>query len=388
MDHLLYVLGCIEELLRELMLAEVRGATKELKGFDVIYSLINGCCELINMSQEGVGLPPLPKTIREKGVYLELEKEVVEGEGIPCATAFSQATEEETLSIPESLPDLLEEGGRQPGFPLGSFEEFLQQGIIIPEVSPYCIENHPNRIWFYWEAQEVSDTREARVDRLKMLYDLRQTRARTRGRSGREVSGQYRVTVPDPDALDRLRMQNCVYDRTLMPRDWFTGSVPVGVRSLPGSSRESSTEPMDMNEGTKTTRKIVESICVARGWVHSDSEGYLPDTNSPLLTARCRREGPGSRATRGEMSGSTHEGDKMSQNRQPYYKFHCAWQLVLRTRGIRISTGWHWWILYTIWIRGRLLKGLALRLDLDSVPRRLLRRPKGPREGRIFTCLC
>ena len=149
MDHLLYVLGCIEELLRELMLGEVRRVMKELKGFDVIYSLIHGCCELINTSQEGVGLPPLPKTIREKGVYLELEKEVVEGEGIPCATAFSQATEEETLSIPESLPDLLEEGGRQLGFPLGSFKEFLQQGIIIQEVSPYCIENCPNRIWFY-----------------------------------------------------------------------------------------------------------------------------------------------------------------------------------------------------------------------------------------------
>ena len=128
MDHLLYVLDCIEGLLRELMLAEVRGATKELKGFDVIYSLIHGCCELINTSQERVGMPPLPKTIREKGVYLELEKEVVEGEGIPCATAFSQAIEEETLSIPESLPDLLEEGGRQPGFPLGSFEEFSSKG--------------------------------------------------------------------------------------------------------------------------------------------------------------------------------------------------------------------------------------------------------------------
>ena len=110
MDHLLYILDCIEELLRELMLAEVRGATKELKGFDVIYSLIHGCCELINTLQEGVGLPPLPKTIREKGVYLELEKEVVGGEGIPYTTAFSQVAEEETLSIPESLPDLLEEG--------------------------------------------------------------------------------------------------------------------------------------------------------------------------------------------------------------------------------------------------------------------------------------
>ena len=136
-----------------------------------------------------------------------------------------------------------------------------------------------------------------------MLYDLRQMRARTRGRSGREVSGQYRVTVPDPDALDRLRTQNRVYDRTLTPRDRFTGSVPIGVHSLSGSSRESSMEPMDTDEGAKTTRKIMESMRGARGWVHSDSKGYLPDTNSPLLTARHRGEGPGSRVTRGEMSG-------------------------------------------------------------------------------------
>ena len=70
------------------------------------------------------------------------------GEGIPHTIAFSQVAEEETLSIPESLPDLLEEGG-QPGFPLHSFEKFLQQGIINREVSPYFIENRPNRIWFY-----------------------------------------------------------------------------------------------------------------------------------------------------------------------------------------------------------------------------------------------
>ena len=136
-----------------------------------------------------------------------------------------------------------------------------------------------------------------------MPYDFRQTRARTWGRSGREVSGQYRVTVPDPDTLDRLRTQNRVYDRTLTPRDRFVGSVPVGVRSLPGSSRESSTEPMDTDEGAKTMWKIVESVSVARGWVHSDFEGYLPDANSPLLTARSSRQGPESMATRGETSG-------------------------------------------------------------------------------------
>ena len=136
-----------------------------------------------------------------------------------------------------------------------------------------------------------------------MPYDLRQTHARTRGRSGREVSGQYRVTVPDLDALDRLRMQNHVYDRTLMPRDRFAGSVPVGVCSLPGLSRESSTEPMDTDEGVRTMRKIAESVCAVRGRVHSDSEGYLLDTISHLLPARNRREGLESMATREGTSG-------------------------------------------------------------------------------------
>ena len=136
-----------------------------------------------------------------------------------------------------------------------------------------------------------------------MPYEFRQTHTRTRGRSGREVSGQYRVTVPDPDTLDRLRTQNRVYDHTLTPRDRFAGSVPIGVCSLPGSSRESSTEPMDMDEGARITRKIAESVRVARGRVHSDSEGYLPDTVSQSLSARGRREGPESMATRGETSG-------------------------------------------------------------------------------------
>ena len=130
MDHLLHVLDRIEELLRELILAEVRGAMIELKGFDVIRSLVHICSELCNMLQEGVGLPPFLKMIREKGVHLELEKEVVGRGGVTFVTASSQATDEETLSIPESLPDLLEEEESQLRSSLDSFEEFVQQGII------------------------------------------------------------------------------------------------------------------------------------------------------------------------------------------------------------------------------------------------------------------
>ena len=123
--------------------------TIELKGFDVIRSLVHVCGELVNMLQEGVGLPPFPKMIREKGVHLELEKEVVGRGGVTFVTASSQATDEETLSIPESLPDLLEEEESQLRSSLDSFEEFVQQGIVSREVSPYCIMSHPNRIWFY-----------------------------------------------------------------------------------------------------------------------------------------------------------------------------------------------------------------------------------------------
>ena len=78
------------------------------------------------------------------------------------------------------------------------------------------------------------------------------------------------------------------------------GSVPIGVCSLPGSSRESSTEPMDTDEGVRTTRKIAESVRVARGRVPSDFEGYLPDAISHSLSARSRREGPESMAARGK----------------------------------------------------------------------------------------
>ena len=125
MDHLLHVLDRIEELLRELIVAEVRGVTIELKGFDIIHSLVHVCCELVNTFPEGVGLPPFPETIREKGVHLELEKEVVGREGVTFVTAFPHAIDEETLSIPESLPDLLEEEESQPRSSLDSFEEFV-----------------------------------------------------------------------------------------------------------------------------------------------------------------------------------------------------------------------------------------------------------------------
>ena len=55
------LLDRIEELLRELIVAEVRGVTIELKGFDVIHSLVHVCCELVNTFPEGGRTATLPE---------------------------------------------------------------------------------------------------------------------------------------------------------------------------------------------------------------------------------------------------------------------------------------------------------------------------------------
>ena len=70
-------------------------------------------------------------------------------EGVTFVTVSSHAIDEETLSIPESLPDHLEEEESQLRSSLDSFEESVRQGIISREVSPYCITSRPNRVWLY-----------------------------------------------------------------------------------------------------------------------------------------------------------------------------------------------------------------------------------------------
>ena len=174
-------------------------------------------------------------------------------------------------------------------------------------------------------------------------------------------------------------MQNHVYDRTLTPRDRFTGSVPVGVCSLPGSSRESSKEPMDTDEGAKLRAKSwkeyaswgVGYTLTLRG-IH-----YIPTPlcSLPGAGGRARVKGPvGERC-----QGVTHKGDKMPTESPTLLQIPLCVTARPSEEGDPNLHRRHWWILRMIWIRGRLLKGLTLRLDIDSALRRLLRRPKGPR---------
>ena len=70
-----------------------------------------------------------------------------------------------------------------------------------------------------------------------------------------DISGQFRVTVPDAGELDQLRTRG-VYRRGLYALGNRDNVPPERTRSLPGSSRESSTEPMDTDDARRASEEI------------------------------------------------------------------------------------------------------------------------------------
>ena len=71
---------------------------------------------------------------------------------------------------------------------------------------------------------------------------------RHHARREQDISGQFRVTVPDAGELDQLRTQAGVYRRGLYTTSNRDNAPPERTQSLPASSRESSTEPMDTDD--------------------------------------------------------------------------------------------------------------------------------------------
>ena len=79
---------------------------------------------------------------------------------------------------------------------------------------------------------------------------------RRRIRREEDISGQFRVTVPDAEELDQLRTRGGVYRRGLYTTSTRGYAPPEKTQSLPASSRESSTEPMD----TDDAKKFIEEL--------------------------------------------------------------------------------------------------------------------------------
>ena len=71
---------------------------------------------------------------------------------------------------------------------------------------------------------------------------------RHHARRKEDISGQFRVTVPDAGELDQLRTRGGVYRRGLYTASSRDNVPPERTRSLPASSRESSTEPMETDD--------------------------------------------------------------------------------------------------------------------------------------------
>ena len=93
------------------------------------------------------------------------------------------------------------------------------------------------------------------------------------------VDPQYHIGVPDPHDLDRPCYSLLGLHTT--PGNRFYNANPV-VRSNPGSSRESSTEPMDTDEAQQITDHLMQSIRNSRRLRRS---GSLENVSSPLSTA-------------------------------------------------------------------------------------------------------
>ena len=104
---------------------------------------------------------------------------------------------------------------------------------------------------------------------------------RRRARRDQDISGQYRVTVPDTEELDQLRTRGGTYRRGLYTVSTQDGRVAPCPRSLPGSSRESSTEPMDTDEARRISEEIHRRI-FREERERRGSEGDQPRSREPL----------------------------------------------------------------------------------------------------------
>ena len=71
---------------------------------------------------------------------------------------------------------------------------------------------------------------------------------RHHARCKEDISGQFRVTVPDAGESDQLRTRGGVYRRGLYTAGSRDNAPPERTRSLPASSRETSTELMDTDD--------------------------------------------------------------------------------------------------------------------------------------------
>ena len=112
---------------------------------------------------------------------------------------------------------------------------------------------------------------------------------RHRARCEEDISSQFRVTVPDAGELDQLRTRGGVYRRGLYTTGNRDNASPERTRSLPASSHESSTEPMDTDNARRASEEIYHRIRQQAGLSRSGSVGDVtlqPETLGVMTQGR------------------------------------------------------------------------------------------------------
>ena len=105
---------------------------------------------------------------------------------------------------------------------------------------------------------------------------------RCRIRREEDISGQFRVTVPDTEELDQLRTRGGVYRRGLYTTGSRGNALSEKTQSLPASSRESSMEPMDTDDARRASEEIYRRIRQQAGLSRSGSVGDITLQPEPL----------------------------------------------------------------------------------------------------------
>ena len=90
------------------------------------------------------------------------------------------------------------------------------------------------------------------------------------------------MTVPDAGELDQLRTRGGVYRRGLYTTSSRDNAPPERTWSLPASSRESSTEPMDTDDARRASEEIYHRIRQQAGLSRSGSVGDVTLQPEPL----------------------------------------------------------------------------------------------------------
>ena len=94
---------------------------------------------------------------------------------------------------------------------------------------------------------------------------------RRRARCKEDISGQFRVTVPDAGELDQLRTQGGVFRRGLYTARNRDNAPHERTWSLPASSPESSTELMDTDDARRASEEFYRRITQQAGLSRSGS---------------------------------------------------------------------------------------------------------------------